>query len=115
MSDVSFQPAPIMNSISQTGGARIGKSFMAWNYSIPFATLNANQNELTVQVNAFFSNGTYTVLKNKVLEIVDYDGLFSKGILINHSDSRLPSTIIFWTSKRADLKNRLRELGFSVK
>ncbi|MGN6386763.1 MAG: hypothetical protein ACTHMT_11045 [Verrucomicrobiota bacterium] len=104
-----------MENINETGGARIGKSFMAWNYSNPFATLNASQNELTVQVDAFFATRRYTVLKNNVLEIVDYDGLFSKGILINHSDSHLPSTIIFWTSKRAELKKRLQELGFPVK
>jgi hypothetical protein len=87
---------------------------MAWNYSTPFATLNADHNELKLDIEVFIFRREYFIPKEKVLEVIDYDGIFSKGLLIRHRVETLPQTIIFWTRKRSELKQLLSEFGYAV-
>jgi len=98
-------------AFSQTGGARIGKSF-AWslNATWPLAKLTVKETELRISVLGF----TWILPKSSIRRLSKYRGAFSTGLRIEHSIPRRPPFVVFWTFGFPELNQELERCGYTV-
>lgn len=98
---------------SQSGGARIGSSFLlSYNPMSPFATLTIAQDEIEISA---IGMKDIRLFRNDILSIQEHQGAFSIGLKIVHKKRNTAPLIIFWPStgqKLTELKNVLQECGF---
>jgi len=98
-------------AFTQTGGCRIGKnSWLALNATVPFATLVVSEGNLTLKA----LSKIYVFEKADVQRIVDYSGLFSQGVQIQHTVAKYPKFVVFWTFKLDELRVNLQTSGFHL-
>ncbi|MCC6906244.1 MAG: hypothetical protein IT326_10405 [Anaerolineae bacterium] len=95
----------------QTGGARIGASeWFAGNATLPFATLAATPDTISVQVfgkSYLFPRYTITLLS-------PHRGLLFQGLRIRHNVPGYPPFVVFWTPDYSALVKALEALGYRV-
>lgn len=95
-----------MNQFTQKGGARLD----AFNATWPFAKIWITPSKIRLQI---FSK-EYDFDKNDIVDLREFKGLFSKGILIEHKRSIYPHHVVFWTFNFNSLKKHVELLGYSV-
>jgi hypothetical protein len=80
----------------QCGGARVGAEspIARINLTWPFATLTADADKLVVVLVGFIY---FEFRKNSLVRLSRYEGLFSKGLRIEHVARGAPAFIVFWT------------------
>ena len=91
---------------SQIGGARFGIFNATW----PFAKINVSPNK--IELKCFLK--TYQFEKDKIIRLREYNGIISKGLLIEHNLKDYPHHVVFWSLKFERLKNRLKNFGYLV-
>lgn len=100
-----------MAGFSVTGGIRVGRSYwLAWNATVPFATLSATDKELKLSG----LGKTYSFLKSDNFRLSQYVGILARGLQIEHSDPTYPKFLVFWTFHLAEVRRSLEELGYQV-
>ena len=87
---------------------------MPFNYSWPFAVLQANEATLTLTIKLLFYRRVYSFSKLIIVRIVAHSELWSDGIRIEHTDASQPRFMAFWFFKRSGLIAKLRALGYPV-
>ena len=100
-----------MKVFTQTGGARIGRSFwLSMNASVPFAKLQVTENEITLN-----SMGKkYSFGRNQIEALSIYSGAISSGLQIHHLNAKYPKFIVYWTLDLPSLKTHLSEFGYEL-
>lgn len=96
------------NSVTATGGIRIGWFNASW----PFARLQVTAQLLTISCGIF---GSYAFKPDEVVGIEPYGSIpvISNGIRIVHTNATFPETIIFWCmGSRKRLIQKITDLGF---
>jgi hypothetical protein len=101
---------------TEQGGLRWGQSYwVSSNVTWPFVTLRLTGEGIYIRW------GLWT-LASHVLEFARRDitalrkrrGLFSQGIVIEHSRSDCPPFVLFWTLNYAALSRALADLGYGI-
>ena len=101
-----------MQRFIETGGIRVGRSYwLSWNASIPFAKLAATETELTLSG----LGKTYAFPQGEPIKLSRYNGAFSTGLQIEHSNPNYPKFLVFWTFRFDEVKCELEALGYQVK
>lgn len=98
----------VRDTVSCTGGARIGWVNATW----PFATLTARRDALVLNATLI---GRYSFAPTQVISIERYTSipLLGSGIRINHNIPTYPKKIVFWCLGSPDsLIRRMEETGF---
>jgi hypothetical protein len=93
-------------SFSQVGGAR----FDFFNATWPFVKIYVSPN--TIKLKCFSKK--YTFEKDQIVDLREYAGMMSKGLLIEHKHKNYPHHMVFWTFKFNRLKHNLERLGYMV-
>ena len=96
----------IENQITQKGGARLDNLNATW----PFAKIVASREKVKLRV---FSK-EYEFEKNQIIGLREYNGIFSKGMIIEHKKKEYPHHIVFWTFSFKKIKKGLDSLGYYV-
>jgi hypothetical protein len=95
--------------ITETGGFRVGRSaLLALNATWPFGTLQIHHDRLVLST--LFRR--YTFLRESIVALSVFSGLFSRGLRIEHSVPDYPRFIVFWSSHMSRLQQRLGEAGY---
>jgi hypothetical protein len=94
------------NKFSQSGGARLDTFNATW----PFAKFCAGLNNIKLGV----FRKEYMLNKNEIIGLRRYNGIFSKGLLIEHSRKDYPHHMVFWTFSFGKLKKGIEGLGYSI-
>lgn len=94
------------NQFTQKGGARLDNFKATW----PFAKLFVSQEKLKLKV---FSK-EYEFHKNRIIGLREYNGIFSKGMIIEHDMREYPHHIVFSTFSFMKLKKGVEILGHPV-
>jgi hypothetical protein len=97
----------------QRGGARFGAEspIARINLTWPFATLTADTDKLVVVLVGLIY---FEFQKNSLVRLSRYNGLFSKGLRIEHVARRAPAFLVFWTFDYDALAAALGRLGYVV-
>lgn len=93
-------------SFSQVGGARIDFFNATW----PFVKINVTPN--TIELKCLSKK--YIFERDQIVDLREYEGMFSKGLLIEHKLKNYPHHIVFWTFKFDRLKHGLERFGYIV-
>ena len=106
----------MVDEYTETGGLRWGKSFWyASNFTWPFATLKASRDRLIIRVGIFkLYQKTFEFSRSEIKSIKRRRGLFSVGVMIEHSEEEYPPFILFWTFNFRNLRMRLNQLGYEI-
>ena len=97
----------IKNEIfSQIGGTRLGFFNATW----PFAKISVSQD--TLELKCFSKK--YKFEKDQIIDLREYNGMMSKGLLIEHKLNDYPEHIVFWTFKFERLKHSLEKFGYLI-
>lgn len=96
--------------ISETGGARIGSGFGAFNASWPLATLEATEEQLRLSA----VGREFVFHKSSIVRLCRHKGIFSTGLRIEHSVDDYPVPIVFWTFRFGRVREGLNALGYDV-
>ena len=100
-----------MTPFIQRGGARIGASFWgAFNATWPFAKLTVE--ESGIQVSVLFRR--YSFSPASVRRLSTYSGVFSRGLLVEHTVADYPPFVLFWSFALPELTAALQQRGFRV-
>jgi hypothetical protein len=91
---------------SQIGGVRLDSFNISW----PFAKISVSPN--TIELNCFLKK--YVLKKDQLKELREYKGIFSRGLLIEHSLTNYPQHMVFWTFRFENLKKHLESMGYLV-
>ncbi|PHR46503.1 MAG: hypothetical protein COA32_10185 [Fluviicola sp.] len=97
-----------MNTVDETGGARIGRANATW----PFASLNVTQSKLTLNVIII---GKFIFQPSDIKSIEVYKSLpvIGQGIKINHKVDSYKEHVVFWTFRNPiDLIEEIKQTGF---
>jgi hypothetical protein len=98
-------------SFSQTGGVRIGRSALfSFSATWPFAKLTVDDAELALSC----LTQTWIFPKSSIQRLRKFRGAFSTGLRIEHSLTRYPSFVVFWTFRFDELKRELEQRGHAV-
>jgi hypothetical protein len=98
-------------TFSQTGGVRVGGgTFLAFNASWPFASLQADDSALTLSC----LGKRWVFPKSSIRRLSKHSGLFSVGLRIEHSVAGYSEIIVFWTFRFAHLQRELEQRGYTV-
>ena len=92
---------------SQTGGATIGLFNASW----PLAKLSATSDMIRLSC----VGRECLFLKGNVRSLIRHRGLFSHGLLIEHTVSAYPERVVFWTFGFETLKRGLESVGYEVR
>lgn len=95
---------------TQTGGARFGRGFWAFNASFPFAKIAITGDALELIV----CGNCHSFPRGSIVKLRKYSGASSDGLRIEHTVSSYDPTIIFWTHKFDELEQALEKHGFHV-
>ena len=96
----------------QVGGARFGQNYLfALNFTFPFAVLVVTPNDLTIKVSLLIWRKAY-YFERQTVTIAKYQGLFSKGLRVRHTNHRYPPLLVFWTRNLMAAEGALKDLGF---
>jgi hypothetical protein len=96
----------IENQFTQKGGARLDNFNATW----PFAKLFVSREKVKLKV---FSK-EYEFEKNQIIGLREYNGILSKGMIIEHNKREYPHHMLFWTFSFKKLKKSVEILGHSV-
>ena len=96
----------IKDKFTQKGGVRLDTNNATW----PFAKIVVTRGKIKLKI---FSN-EYELGKDEIIELREYRGLFSKGILIEHKRADYPEHMAFWTLNFKKLKQGIEVLGYTV-
>jgi hypothetical protein len=100
----------VHTKFSQTGGARIGRSFwLSMNVTWPFASLTVTSEWIEVTV---LWIRRYHFSRSAIRRIERFHGVFSRGIRIVHSEELYPDFVVFWTFDFARLQLNLEAMGY---
>jgi len=91
---------------SQIGGVRLDTFNISW----PFAKISASPN--TIELKCFLKK--YILKKDELKALREYNGIFSRGLLIEHHLTNYPHHMVFWTFKFDKLKKHLENMGYFV-
>ena len=97
-----------MNTVNETGGARIGWMNASW----PFASLKVTENHLILNATIL---GKLTFSPSDIRSIVPYNylPLIGQGVKINHKVGAYKSHVVFWTFKNpTKLIEEIENTGF---
>jgi hypothetical protein len=95
----------------ETGGFRVGRNaLLALNATWPFGTLEIQPGQLVLR--ALFRR--YIFPRETIIALSVFDGLFSRGVRIEHSIPNYPRFVVFWSSHMSRLEQRLKEAGYSI-
>jgi hypothetical protein len=115
---VPVEPLPVMQALyewgsmtdeiefSQIGGVR----FDMFNATWPFAKITLTRHMIELRC---FSK-KYTLEKNQIVGVREYNGILSKGFIIEHNRTDYPHHMVFWTFNLNNLKRHTEALGYSV-
>ena len=93
------------------GGIRIGKGyFVALNVTWPFVVMEVSKNSISLRC----SGVKYEFHADAISSIKKYNGLFSKGLKIEHQVQSIPEFVVFWTFQRNSVIKCLAEHGYDV-
>ena len=99
---------------TQTGGARIGRSYwLSFNATWPFAKLEVTEAGITITVEAL--SKTYSFAKANITDIWLNAGILSTGVQIEHCIESHPKYIVFWTSNIDEMRSSLHRLGYKTR
>jgi hypothetical protein len=99
------------NSIfTQTGGARFGRGFWAFNASFPLAKISVMDDALKLTVLC----DCHSFPRGSILKLRKYSSTATDGLRIEHSVSSCDPFIIFWTFNFDELEQALAKHGFQV-
>ncbi len=98
---------PDINHFIQFGGATFGAKDILW----PFVLLKAYPHGIVLK--SF--NQEYIIDKKQIVDLIEYTGKITSGVLIKHNVPQYPEHIIFWTCNIKKLKGYFHLLGFTVK
>ena len=101
----------MIKSYKFRGGLRSGDSYIfSNNFTWPFAII-----EISKEFIAISAPGVKLLFgANAIHAIKERDGLFSKGIQIEHQDKSNPSYVVFWTFRRKLMIDCFKRLGYRV-
>ena len=91
---------------SQIGGARLDIFNATW----PFARITITKQMIELRC---FSK-KYALEKNRIIGVREYNGILSKGLIIEHDRAEYPHHMVFWTFGFDKLRRHLESLGYSV-
>src|SRR4051812_27015208 len=101
------------NHFTQVGGARVGLSFwLAINVTTPLATIDVGPHEITLAIGILRLKREYRLPKETITRISPYNGLFSKGIHIEHLKPNAPRFVLFWYSDLDQLRAVFMRNGY---
>ena len=101
-----------MNSVTFTGGLRIGESYWSsLNYSWPLAELELKDETLTIS--ALLAR-TIVLSRDDILGVSEYRGVISDGVQILHSSKNHQPFVVFWTSP-AKVAAEFHKFGLTIK
>jgi len=101
----------MQNTCKFRGGIRKGTSYLlAANYTWPFAVMEITNESICLS--AFATK--YVFDAGVILAIKKYDGMFSKGIQIEHNVDSIPKFVVFWTFQREAIIKCLIEHGYRL-
>jgi hypothetical protein len=86
-----------IEKFSQIGGARLDIFNATW----PFAKITATP-EL-IELKCFSKK--YQFIKDQIVDLREYTGIISNGLLIEHKVKKYPHHIVFWTFAFGKLKS----------
>lgn len=98
---------------TQTGGARFGRGFWAFNASFPLAKISVTNDEIELTVRGIFG-GCYSFPREAILKLHKYSSTASDGLRIEHSISSYDPFIMFWTFNFDELEQALEKHGFHI-
>src|SRR6185503_8725488 len=91
----------MMDSYTETGGARIGRSYwLALHASYPLATLTVTADFIELQVKGLglFTRGNIRRFpRSSIVRLTRKRGLFSQGLRIEHSLANTEPYMLFWS------------------
>ena len=100
---------------TQIGGARVGwNSWIILNFSIPFAKITITHDEISLKLSFFGLGKTYSIERKQIRFLTECNGMFSKGIIIEHKASSCPEFMVFWSRNQDELKIKLESLGYEL-
>jgi hypothetical protein len=91
---------------SQIGGARLDFFNATW----PFARITVSPEMIELKC---FSK-KYQFLKDQIIDLREYNGIISKGLLIEHKLKSYTHHMVFWTFNFQKLKVGLEGFGYVV-
>ena len=102
----------------QTGGVKIGRDILrCWNIGWPFARLFIHNDSLEIRVFLFGITKKYAFARDEIVSLRIQKATFSRVLVIEHRNEKLPSFIAFEAFPSRNLQNLLDELqkcGYSV-
>jgi len=98
-------------TFSQTGGVRDGGgTFLAFNASWPFASVQVDDSALTLPC----LGKRWVFSKSSIRRLSKHSGLFSVGLRIEHNVLGYSAFIVFWTFRFARLQRELEQRRYTV-
>jgi hypothetical protein len=95
---------------SYRGGLRIGRGkYLSMNYTYPFAKMTFGEEFLTLEINLLFIR--YSIPYAQISSVHKENGIFSKGVRIEHSCTEIPPFIIFWCWKNDEVLSSFQTMG----
>jgi hypothetical protein len=100
----------------ETGGCRWGQTFvMAANATWPFAKISFSSERLRLSVNVLgLWKRVFDFERVEVRQIHRNRGLFSVGVIVEHTKREYPPFILFWTFRCKTLCGELQSRGYEV-
>ncbi len=102
----------------QIGGVKIGRDMLrCWNIGWPFARLFIYSDGLEIRVFLFGVTKKYTFARDEIVSVRIQRATFSRVLVIEHRDEKLPSFIAFEafpSRKMQTLLDELQNCGYSV-
>ena len=105
-----------LEEYNETGGLRWGLSFwVAGNATWPFARLHALHECIQIRLSIFgIWSRVFEFSRQEIKSIRRKRGIWSIGIVIDHTKAEYPPFILFWTFNYSTLKQALTNLGYNV-
>ena len=96
----------VEQEFTQRGGVWSSVIYATW----PFAKIFATPEKITLKV--FWKE--YSLEGDQIIDLREYHGMFSKGMLIEYNINNYPHRIVFWTFNLEKLKKGLEALGYTI-
>jgi hypothetical protein len=101
------------STFTQTGGARLGCGFWAFNASFPLAKISVTDDALELTIRGIFGN-CYSFPRGSILKLHKYSSVSLDGLRIEHLVSSYEPFIMFWTFNFDELEQALEKHGFHL-
>ena len=100
----------------ETGGLRWGLGFWTGvNVSWPFAHLVASSERVQIRMSLLgIWSRVFNFSRHEIKSIKRKHGLWSVGIVIEHTKMDYPPFILFWTFNYRSLKEAMAKLGYDI-